>query len=129
MGNIKKLLVLSLVSAGIGGWIAYKVLPPREVVKIEEKEVIKNHTVTQIKEVIRPDGTKETNTTIINDSKTTISKQTQKDWFATVGIARTSLTSDNIYQLGINRRILGPFYVGGSVTSDKQLGVNIGIEF
>lgn len=134
--NVKTALSIAIISAIAGAYITYKFMPPKEIIKTETQEIIKEHTVTQIHEVTRPDGTKETNTTIVNDSKESkhsTSTQTitpeQKQWFAVIGVARTSLAGDNIYQLNINRRILGPIYLGGSVSSEKEVGITVGMEF
>lgn len=125
------------MSALIGGAIAYKLLPAKIEVKteIKEHEVTQNHIVTVTHEVTKPDGTKEIITTTTDnsvehkDKQIEIQKSSPKDWFLTAGVARESLTSDNIYQISVNRRILGPLYIGGSFNTEKQLGLNLGMEF
>lgn len=139
--NVKVALSISVVSALVGAYITYKFLPPKEITKTEIQEIIKEHTVTQIHEVVRPDGSKETNTTIVGDStesKHSTTTQTvvpaQKQWFASIGVAKTSITSDNIYQVNVNKRFLGPLYIGasfasGNVDNDKEVGLTVGMEF
>src|SRR5574343_1811925 len=81
--QIKTIAVGSLILLLIGACIGYYSMPPKtvEVETIQEKERIK--TVTVVKEVTRPDGTKEKETTIVEDAKkskeTDKSKVTQKD--------------------------------------------------
>jgi hypothetical protein len=137
MANYKIIFVALLASFVLGVGVAYKLLPPKVETKteVQEREVTKNHIVTVVKEVTRPDGTKEKTSTTTDtsvehkDRQITIEKAAVKDWFVTAGVAKESLTGPEIYQLSVNRRILGPIYLGASATTEKQIGINVGLEF
>lgn len=138
---IKYLLIVILASAAIGAFTAKKLISPVEVVKtqIVDNVVTKDHVVTVVKEVDRPDGTKEITTTKddnsvkVDDKNISIIDQkapSQKQWFVTGGAGLDSLNLTNpIYQLSVNRRILGPFYAGAWVNNRVEAGIQLGFEF
>lgn len=101
------------------------------IVQIQEQEKIveKRDVVTVVKEVVRPDGTKETVTT--TEDKSVVNTKREKevitkkaDWFVAAGV-----TYDREYSFEVNRRVLGDIFVGAFGTTDQQVGVKIGIEF
>lgn len=139
MDKIKIYAIVSLILLVTGYGLGRYVQPPQEVIKteIQEREVVRKDIVTIVKEITKPDGTKETVTTTTDntverkDTKTEHleTKIVEKQWFIAAGVARESLVSENIYQLSVNRRILGPIYAGLSANTEKQFGLNVGMEF
>ncbi len=130
--SLKWGLAACIVSFCVGGVLAQRYLA-HEVVTEKERIVTKDHVVTVIKEVVRPDGSKETDTTIVDDStkKEDSSKVTIKavpQWRLDVEI-RTSLDLVPIYQVQVSRRLFGPVMVGVSISTDKTLGLSAGMEF
>lgn len=131
-----------LIAAGVGLLIGAAGMhtlnkPETKTVQVEvEKEVIKKDIVTVVKEVIRPDGTKEIITTSTDKStekKDTMSSLTQttakKDWL--VG-ATSSVLPDNlqpVYGILAQRRVLGPAFLGLGLNTNKQATLNVAIEF
>lgn len=99
-----------------------------------EKEVIKEVAVTTTHEVKQPDGTVTTDTTTTDtkqstDTKsTTVAKYATADWFVAAGMGY-SLDLTVHYNVQVNRRILGPVFVGVQGSTDKTVGVQVGIQF
>ena len=103
---------------------------------IQEKEVIKKDIQTVIKEVVKPDGTKETTTTIVDHSKESTKKQVEQivnkknDWFVAAGAeARFNDLQNPVYKIEANRRILGDIFVGATVNTQGAVGVQLGFTF
>ena len=137
---IKQLLIVSAIMLAVGFLGGRYVAPPKEITKVEvqEREVIKKDVVTVVKEVTRPDGSKETTTTTTDKStekkdkeaESIVSKPVEKQWFVTAGASKDlSDFEKTIYQAGVNRRILGPIYVGIQANTNQEIGINIGMEF
>ena len=137
MGNLKLLGIAVLIAAAgysVGRYIQPPKVEEKEVIKEVVKEVKDEHTVTRVVE--RPDGTKET--IIDNTSKTrtdtALDKTTDKtstlrpDWKIAAGVG---LDKDKAqyYILEVNRRILGGISVGVIGTTQKSVGVTVGLEF
>lgn len=129
------LLLAATVAVSVAGT---KYLWPNVQTKTEvvEHETVRKDVVTVVKEVVRPDGTKESTTTIVDRSKeTSDSKSTEikiaarPQWFFQVGAITKSLTDKPDYSLGINRRILGPLFIGANYTTNNNFGLTIGMEF
>ena len=136
--KIKIIAGLALLAAGFLG--GRYLTPPKEITKVEvqEKEVIKKDIVTVTKEVTRPDGSKEVVTTTTDTSvekkdkqlESIISKPVEKQWFITAGASKDlSAFEKTIYQASVNRRILGPLYLGIQANTNQEIGINVGMEF
>ena len=135
--NYKLLGIYTLVIVALSVGITKRLWPTTQSsTKIEEREVVKKDVQTVIKEVVRPDGTKETVTTIVDHSKES-SKKTleqlvmkQNDWFVAAGAeARLNELNNPIYKLEVNRRILGDVYVGATANTQGTFGLQIGFSF
>lgn len=106
--------------------------------KSEQKVVTQNKIVTVVKEVIKPDGTKETETTTTdNSSKTETAKSSleiiapmAKTWFvaASAGV-RLLERAEPVYSLRVDRQIVGPVWVGGYLNTRQEVGLNLGVLF
>lgn len=103
---------------------------------IQEKEVIKKDIQTVIKEVVKPDGTKETVTTIVDRSKESSKKTLEQivtkknDWFVAAGAeAKLNELNTPSYKVEVNRRIIGDIFVGATANTQGTVGLQIGFTF
>ncbi|MBK9292815.1 MAG: hypothetical protein IPM52_14500 [Bacteroidetes bacterium] len=130
------LLIVALVAAAVAGT---RYLWPRVEYRqtVVERETIKKDVRTIIKHVERKDGSKETVTTIVDNSKEssnrteTIVKAAQAQWLLSPLLkidAKQGLT-EPVYGLMVQRRVLGPGWLGVAATTDKQIMATIGLEF
>jgi len=142
--NTKTLIIVALLLGLVGYAVGRYVQPPQVVTKevevIKEVEVVKREVKTVIKEVVRPDGTKETTTSIDETSKETSRRdaENRKDvtvvsekaqWKAGI-MAKASLTNViPVYGFQVERRILGPFFVGAQGWGDQSAGLSLSLEF
>lgn len=135
--NPKICVALVVLALGLGIYVGKSQYSKTETVEVE-KEVIKRDVVTVVKEVVRPDGTKETETTTIDKSKekkdtlTSVATGTIKpDWHISISASAASVAeiSSPAYGFQIERRILGPFSAGLRIQTDKQIGLVVGYEF
>lgn len=100
-----------------------------------EKEVVKNNIVTITKTIKGTDGTEETTTTTTDKStsNSTASKSVtitaSKDWMISASAGTKFEGLQPIYGLQVQRRILGPIYVGAMASTDKMIGLSVGFEF
>lgn len=138
--NIKYLpYVIVAVVSGLGSFYITKSFFPRiETKEVQvEKEIVRTDVKTITKVIERPDGTKETVQEVIDKSvsqetKVKESVVVKKDkWKADLGVrAKVSDIQNPVYDLTISRRILEtPFFGGIKISTDKSIGLNIGIEF
>lgn len=139
MVNIKTTLILVLATAVISTGITRYLFPRIETQTVDViHEVIKKDIRTITKIIERPDGTKET---IIDETDKSTDKKTEKhtattyqnkDW-QIAGTAETDYTqlkeAKLDYGIHVQRRILGPFYLGAMVNTGKRVGVSLGMEF
>lgn len=96
--------------------------------QIINTETVRKDVVTVVKEVTRPDGTKETVTIIEDKSKESTTNKTPvlvppRDWV----IGAYYRLNDPTYALSVSRRILGPISASafGDLKGNIYLGVNI----
>lgn len=139
MSTRNTIILLILVAIASAGLTRYY-FPSVQFKNTETiKEVVHNDIQTVVKTIERPDGTKETTETTVDHStkQETSKSQTiiaaKPQWMFDVG-ARANLEhiSDRdtiVYDLQVQRRVLGPFYVGGKISTDKSVGVSLGMEF
>jgi hypothetical protein len=134
--NLKSIILIVLVAVAAAGITRYY-FPKVEFRDVEvTKEVVRTDVKTIVKTVERPDGTKETTTETTDHSvkHETSTKDIQiaakKDWMFDVG-ARLNVSNRDVivYDLQVQRRILGPFFLGAKASTDKTVGVSVGMEF
>lgn len=134
--SIKSVAIIMLVVAIASAALTRYCFPQIQVKTVEkEKDVHHNDIVTVVKVVKEKDGSEETTSTtidhstnVLTDNKTT-TIMAQPNWMVS---ASADIKFDDIrpvYAFQIQRRILGPFFVGGNLTTDKYAGVSIGFEF
>lgn len=132
-----------LFAAGLG--TGYYVMPSKIVTKTntvtQTQDVIhyKVNTVTVTKEL--PTGEKDTtttttNNTVVNDKTTTDTKSSTVTTYAKPQwkvSAMAGLGSNNlalpIYGAEVQKRLLGPIFVGAWGNSNKEGGISLGLEF
>lgn len=120
------LCVLSAVAAAA----AVKRYLPTEVIKTEIKEVEK--IVTVVHREKKPDGTIVEDETRTEDRKTNTDTVASKpaapppNWFVSVQYLPDSTPG---YGVSVNRRILGPVFIGAGVNTRKELQVSLSVEF
>lgn len=134
--TLRNTLIALVVVASVSAAITRYYFPQVQYKNVEVvKEVVKNDVRTIIKTIENPNGTKETTTEIIDKSvkqetsksNTTVAAKPQ--WMFSVGARKPYDKSDLYYDLQVQRRILGPFYLGGSISTEKTIGVSVGMEF
>ena len=133
MDNFKVITIVAVVLFGAGYGTGRYLQPPKEITKIEvqEHQVIRNNVVTVTKEITKADGTKETVTTVVDKSvekkdkqvESIVSKPAEKQWL--VGIGVNPLTYTETYSVKVDRRVLGPLFLGGQYIRNKS--DNIGL--
>lgn len=127
-------IAAALVLIGLLGYAIGRYVQPAKVVTQEkEVEVVKHDTVTQIKEVTRPDGTKEKDTTI-TDRSTEVAKKESKvvienlkpQWMVsgTYGISAVPY-----YGAQVQRRIIGPVFAGVAANTRSEVFAVVSLEF
>jgi hypothetical protein len=140
----KHWIVAVLVVSGLGYATGRYFQPARVEVKIEERvkevEVVKHDVRTVIKEVTRPDGTKEKETIIEDRSTETRDKESRRDtskivsnekpqWKVSTQLTTTQGILGPVYGATVERRVLGPIFAGAFGNTDKTFGLSVGLEF
>lgn len=131
---MKKYTIYILLAVGIflaGVFTGSKAVPPKTITV--EKEVVKTQidTKTVIKRVKTPDGTvtteisKEDKSKIESDKSKKVEISNVKQWRASI---YTTLKTDQ-YGIMLERRLIGPVFVGGWITTEKVGGISVGLEF
>lgn len=135
--STRNIIILVIFVAVASAGITRYYFPQVEFKNTETvKEVVRNDIRTIIRTVERPDGTKETVEEVVDRStkKETSSKETiisaKPQWMVGVG-ARVKVSGRDVimYDLEVQRRILGPFFLGAKLSTDKSVGVSVGMEF
>lgn len=132
--NLKTYFISVVLFAGLGYGVG-RYLQPAEI-RIEEKERIKKDVVTIVKEVIKKDGSKEIVTiiedkTVVDKSKSETVKNAKPQW-KVIGVIKNDishLTNKPDYGIVVERRILGPVFLGAYADTKSNVGVSVGFEF
>lgn len=132
---MKSLLYSFGIGAAIGAafiWYAY----PRHEVQIKTETKIVTEYKTKIVERWRknPDGSEEHERTeeSSGNSETTKSKDkkvAKHNWNLGIQAGLTTDMDGLKYGLRVERRIVGPVFAGAYVTTNKEAGVSLGMEF
>lgn len=140
--KLRYYFVSILVIAGLGYAFGRYVQPAKVEIKeveiVKEVEVIKRDVKTIIREIERPDGTKEKETTIDDRTRETSKKDTLKDKETIItsnphqyyieGTAKLNDFAKPIYGVNAQRRMFGPIFGGLFINTDKEFGVSVGVE-
>lgn len=125
-----------LVCIGLGYGIGRYVQPAKVEVKETTKEVIKRDVVTVVKEITRPDGTKETETR--TEDRSTETSDTAKNskvtaqrpaWKVNGMIGYVSDKSKTEYGVMVQKDYIGPVSLGAYATTEKTVGLTVGFSF
>lgn len=130
-----KALATIVVGAAILGGFAERAVTNRETAKQSSKETesTDNNITTIIKEHDNVDGSKDKSTTIVDKSKSKEQKQTES--LVTTVVASNNwmlwggVNVQQTYYAGLNRRILGPVYLGVWGSTAKDVGLSIAVQF
>ena len=136
---MKNMLIAVAVALIVGFGLGSQLMPKTKVETVEvEKEVVRKDIVTVVKEVVRPDGTKETTSTTTDKSKeqkstASTTKVQAAKYHASLSASPSDISLSNIrYTLSLEKRILGDIFAGASVSRDNfetRLGLSVGLEF
>lgn len=132
---MKSTLITAAIALLIGLGLGSQLFPTVKTEQVEvEKERIVKDVVTVTKYVTRPDGTTESTTTTTDKSRETKKATNTKvtlapDWHVSVAANTDNLALDNMrYTLQVQRRIIGSLFVGANLSTDKTVGLSLGIE-
>lgn len=134
------LLLVASVAYASGRYLQ----PPKVVTKTEtvvkEVQVIQHDTTTKTHEEVKPDGTKTIDTVVEDkdkeenkssaDSKaSTVVDTTKPQWKVGALGAYDFSTLKPIYGVQVDRRILGPIFVGAFGLNNRTVGLSVSLEF
>lgn len=126
--NIAILVVIGLVlTHGTAYYYGYK-KPPQ--VEVKQVETVKRDVVTIVKEIERPDGTKEKQTTIVDKSKESTKTDTnikKVELQYLVGVSYNF--SNQAYKFDASRRLFGPVFGTIEVSTNGNLFIGVKYEF
>jgi hypothetical protein len=131
--NNKTIIILCLVSATAASALTHFYFPTVKTVEVE-KEVIRNNIQTVTHTVKQPNGAIDITTTTTDHSQTVLTDtkkeyNVNRDWVISA-FAETSIKLDSpSYGLQVQRRVLGPVFIGGLVNNKGNIGVSLGMEF
>lgn len=133
-----KYLVVGAVLSGVAGALIQHQYDNRDIEKAisEQKTVTQTKIVTVIKEVTRPDGTVEKETTTTDNSiKKEVEKHIEesikarnKVWLVSLG-ASLDTSGKQQYKAEVQREVLGPIFVGIYGTTGREAGLSLGLNF
>lgn len=132
MQNLKVIGIAVLAALGLGYGIGRYVQSPRIETKIEEREVIKTDVVTVIKESTNKDGTVVKETVIKDNSVKKSDKEKSELIITNVPQWRINGAYDinnRSYMLGVDRRVLGPIFIGAGYNTVGSVYVGVSVEF
>jgi hypothetical protein len=133
---MKNTIIALIVGLLLGGGLGTFLFPQTKEKIVEvEKEVVVKDVVTVTRIVTRPDGTKEELVTVTDktkENKTATSTKTvsKSNWHVSAS-AKTKLDKlqIDIYTVQIEKRIIGDIFLGVNASTDKTVGLTIGLEF
>lgn len=133
-------IVMAAVAYASGRYMTEPTIITKNVEVIKEVEVVKRDVRTVIKEVTSPDGTRQVDTVIEDKtrertrtdsdrSNETIVTNEKPQW--KVGVSARTKIFDLVPVYGgtVERRIIGPIFVGINGWTDSSFGISVGLEF
>jgi len=142
MNMYAKFAIVALLMTGLGYAFGRYMQPAEIQIKreevVKEVEVVKRDVVTVEKIIKRPDGTVETEKRTEDKSTETVNKDTKskeasvvvnlKPQWKAQGLVGLSKDGE-VYGAGIERRIIGPVFMGAWGNTAKQVGISLSVEF
>jgi hypothetical protein len=132
-------IICILLGYAFGRYLQPAKIEIKREVEIKEVQVVKKDVVTVVHEVKTPDGT------VTTDSRTedrttettktdTVAKEStsienlKPQWRIQAGTDFKERALGPLYSIGVERRIIGPIFVGGSINMDKQAMLTVSME-
>lgn len=137
---LKNKILILLAAIGIGFGIGY-FTKPAKVVEVIKKEIVKEAAITKIvyrEKIVRPDGTVIETERSREDSHTSeqIKEESSKTVTNRLGLnisalayAPTNKLTQTEYGVIVSKRVVGNVTAGILATTDKKIGVTLGLEF
>lgn len=129
--NLKTAATIGVGLFIVGGCVGYWAMPTKQeqVEVVQEKERIK--TVTVVKEITRPDGTKEKETSITEDKKKDKTEEKKTTIINPPNYMVTGLFDKDLnpQALIVSKRMFENAFIGAYVDKDKKLGLAVTYEF
>jgi hypothetical protein len=133
---MKNTIIALIVGLLLGGGLGTFLFPQIKTKEVQvEKEVVVKDIVTVTKVITKPDGTKEEVTTTTDKTKenkqnTSTKTVAKANWHTSIS-AKSKLTpvQIDIYTIQVEKRILGDVFIGAVISSDKTVGISLGLEF
>lgn len=130
MNPINRILILAallLATHGAAYYYGYT-KPPK--IEIKQVETVKRDVVTVVKEIERPDGTKEKETTVVDKTKEivktdTVVKKVEMQYL----VGASYNLSNQTYKLDASRRVFGPVFGTVELASNGNLFIGVKYEF
>lgn len=133
---MKNTIIALVVGLLLGGGLGTFLFPQVKTKEVQvEKEVVVKDVVTVTKIITRPDGSKEEVTTTTDKTKenkqTTNTKTVAKaNWHASISAkSRIDKLQIDVYTVQVEKRIIGDLFFGVNASTDKTVGVVLGLEF
>lgn len=129
----KTVAIMCLASAVVSAACTQYFFPQIKTVEVQ-KEVIRNDIQTVTHTVKEPDGTTDITTTTTDHSQVTLT-DTKKEFNIVPNWHVSAFADANIklespeYGLNVQRRILGPIFIGASLSNKGNVGASLGMEF
>lgn len=129
-------LLLLVIGYSLGRYFTPQKVVTKTVIETKTVTVVQRDTQTTVTE--KPDGTK---TTVIVDKsidtthqdqtidKTKTVENNKPDWHVGLQLAPKNPQYEYFYGVQVERRILGPVFVGAFGDTDRTLGLVVGLEF
>ena len=123
--------VILIVGAALGGALVYK-SKAKPTSSVQTKTLVQNHVVTVTKTVIAPNGAREIDQTITDNTVHDIIQDKINNkvpqWHVSLGASVDGKLLPS-YNLQVERRLIGPLFIGARVETRGALGLVIAVEF
>jgi len=117
-----------LLGAGAGTFL----FPQIKEKQVEVEKIVKD-VITVTRVITKPDGTKEEVTTITDktkENKTNTVTKKASNWHASVGAkSKIDRLEIDTYTVQVEKRIIGDLFLGITGSTDKTVGLTVGLEF
>lgn len=136
--NVIIVLVLMTTAFSVGRFLTpAKIEIQKETVEVVKKEVQEKKVIV---EIIKPDGTKTTTTTVDTNTQVTKDKTTDESKVVTAqtsklnvnamaGLDITNPAKGFVFGAHISKQILGPISLGAFGMTNKVVGMTVGLSF
>jgi hypothetical protein len=134
--SLKNLFIMGVALFALGFYTSQMFRRPQVVTKYVDRDHIKTNIVTKIKVIKQKDGTIVEEKEVVDNSERdrqiehVVSETKLRDWNVTAlyGAPYNAL-NERIWGLGVQRRVLGPVFLGVQYNSNKSVLGTISLEF